>query len=325
MIALKDKVADKLSRFLTDPQSSPTHVQSPLIVPESKTRTSPMEEKYGSEKSLSSVLFSYLPTASFGGHKTNKHQHDITPIRSHPTRWKSKSFIWRKRSHDSNSTCDNEVTLPTCKENEGEDSILERNVTSSDKCEGVSVASIPVEIDPDFSEQSSFTSPDLFEFLQSSLPNIVKGCQWVLLYSTLRHGISLRTLLRKSIDLPGPCLLIAGDMQGAVFGGLLECPLRPTPRRKYQGSNQSFVFTTIYGQPRLFWATGANRYYYLCLNDLLALGGGGHFALCLDGDLLRGTSGPCDTFGNLCLAHDSEFELKNVELWGFTHSSRYLT
>lgn len=30
---------------------------------------------------------------------------------------------------------------------------------------------------------------------------------------------------------------------------------------------------------------GANRYFYLCLNDLLALGGGGEFALRLDGDL----------------------------------------
>ncbi|RVW90105.1 hypothetical protein CK203_035868 [Vitis vinifera] len=62
----------------------------------------------------------------------------------------------------------------------------------------------------------------------------------------------------------------------------------------------------------------ANRYFYLCLNDLLALGGGGNFALCLDEDLLSGTSGPCETFGNLCLAHNPEFELKNVEvLLGF--------
>jgi len=30
---------------------------------------------------------------------------------------------------------------------------------------------------------------------------------------------------------------------------------------------------------------GVNRYYYLCLNDLVALGGGGSSALCLDEDL----------------------------------------
>lgn len=143
--------------------------------------------------------------------------------------------------------------------------------------------------------------------------------------STVKHGISLRTLVRKSADLSGPCLLITGDKQGAVFGGLLECPLNPTPKRKYQGTNQTFVFTTKYGEPRLFRPTGANRYFYLCLNDLLALGGGGNFALCLDEDLLTGSSGPCETFGNLCLAHSQEFQLKNVELWGFAHASRYLT
>ncbi|CAI0436940.1 unnamed protein product [Linum tenue] len=157
----------------------------------------------------------------------------------------------------------------------------------------------------------------------SSLPNMVKGNDWVLLYSTMKHGISLRTLIRKSADIPGPCLLITGDRQGAVFGGLLDCPLQATSKRKYQGTYQSFVFTTIYGEPRLFRPTGANRYYYLCLDDLLALGGGGNFALRLDGDLLHGTSGPCETFGNLCLAHDSDFELKHVELWGFAYSSKY--
>ncbi|CAN1144891.1 Oxidation resistance protein 1 [Linum perenne] len=141
--------------------------------------------------------------------------------------------------------------------------------------------------------------------------------------STLKHGISLRTLIRKSADLSGPCLLIAGDRQGAIFGGLLDCPIKATSKRKYQGTNQSFVFTTIYGAPRLFRPTGANRYYYLCLEDLLALGGGGNFALRLDEDLLHGTSGPSETFGNLCLAHSSEFELKHVELWGFTYSSKY--
>lgn len=29
---------------------------------------------------------------------------------------------------------------------------------------------------------------------------------------------------------------------------------------------------------------------------------------------LTGSSRPCDTFGNMCLAHTSEFQLKNVEV-----------
>ncbi|KAF8100719.1 hypothetical protein N665_0218s0057 [Sinapis alba] len=177
----------------------------------------------------------------------------------------------------------------------------------------------------ELTESSAFISANLFEFLHACLPNIVRGCKWILLYSTLKHGISLRTLLRRSADLPGPCLLIAGDKQGAVFGAMLECPLRTTPKRKYQGTNQTFMFTTIYGQPRIFRPTGANRYYYMCMNELLAFGGGGSFALCLDEDLLKATSGPSETFGNECLASSTEFELKNVELWGFAHASQYLS
>ncbi|KAJ4896919.1 TLD-domain containing nucleolar protein [Raphanus sativus] len=177
----------------------------------------------------------------------------------------------------------------------------------------------------ELTESSAFISPNLCEFLHACLPNIVRGCKWVLVYSTLKHGISLRTLLRKSAELPGPCLLVAGDKQGAVFGALLECPLTTTPKRKYQGTSQTFLFTTIYGQPRIFRPTGANRYYYMCMNEFLAFGGGGSFALCLDEDLLKATSGPSETFGNECLASSTEFELKNVELWGFAHASQYLS
>ncbi|KAL4581145.1 hypothetical protein LXL04_017354 [Taraxacum kok-saghyz] len=53
------------------------------------------------------------------------------------------------------------------------------------------------------------------------------------------------------------------------------------------GTYETFVFTTLYGPPRLFRPTGANRYFYMCLNDMLAIGGGGNFALCLDEDLFK--------------------------------------
>uniref|UniRef100_A0A0D3D4F2 TLDc domain-containing protein n=1 Tax=Brassica oleracea var. oleracea TaxID=109376 RepID=A0A0D3D4F2_BRAOL len=81
--------------------------------------------------------------------------------------------------------------------------------------------------------------------------------------STLKHGISLRTLLRRSADLPGPCLLVC----------LLACLFDTFLRQSYG---------------------------------------------------LKATSGPSETFGNECLASSTEFELKNVELWGFAHASQYL-
>lgn len=176
---------------------------------------------------------------------------------------------------------------------------------------------------PEMSEVSSLLPADLRRVIYPSLPTLAKGRQWVLLYSTLRHGISLRTLYRKAGLVPGPCLLVVGERLGAVFGGLLSSP-KPTPKKKYQGTNDSFVFTNVGGSPQVFRPTGANRYYVLCTNDAIAFGGGGHFALHLDSELLYGSSAACETYGNLGLATTEDFVVKNVELWGFAHTSRYV-
>ncbi|KAK1324418.1 hypothetical protein QJS10_CPA01g01036 [Acorus calamus] len=309
MISWKDKVADKLSRLLADSSSpsissagggSPTVRPEPQVIPLFTEETSSPKTT-----SFSSYLLSLVPTTNtspndlISNHCNGQHSLRPLPLRSLPVRWKIRGVSWT-------------------------DELLD--------CSG--------EVGPE--SEKDETSKNLKDTLDHDYLRNINGTKRIEEGSTLKHGISLQTLLRKSADLSGPCLLlveqwsdlrfeeaffycqITGDMQGAIFGGLLDCPLKPTAKRKYQGTNQTFVFTTIYGEPRLFRATGANRYYYLCLNDLLALGGGESFALRLDEDLLHGTSGPSGTFGNLCLAHNPEFELKNVELWGFTHSSQYL-
>ncbi|KAI0495486.1 hypothetical protein KFK09_021787 [Dendrobium nobile] len=175
---------------------------------------------------------------------------------------------------------------------------------------------------PGISEPSSLMSEELRSFLYFSLPAVAQGRNWVLLYSTWRHGISLSTMYRKSLLCPGYCLLVVGDEKGAVFGGLAEAPLRPS-NKKYQGTNSSFVFTNIYDSPVIFRPTGANHYFTLCSPDYLAMGGGGHFALYLDVDLLNGSSYQSETFGNPCLAHSQDFQVKHVELWGFVYPSKY--
>ncbi|KAG9445747.1 hypothetical protein H6P81_011875 [Aristolochia fimbriata] len=328
----REKVADKLSRILADSPSSPSHVarDSPVVRPEPQGLPMPTEELNRLESHSFSSLISSFISIGRNDYKPNPSRHLSDTSRSSihlvPKKWRNRKHSWKERPPEeipeSARECETYEVPEICDEDLEPES--ERDSTESDKFEEALGSPSLSKCIPDLADESSFISPDLYEFLQSCLPNIVKGCQWVLLYSTARHGISLRTLLRRSATLPGPCLLIVGDGDGAVFGGLLESPLQATAKRKYQGTNQTFVFTTIYGAPRLFRATGVNRYYYLCLNDMLAFGGGGNFALCLDGDLLRGTSGPCDTFGNLCLAHSPEFDLRNVELWGFAHTSRYL-
>ncbi|XP_057547019.1 uncharacterized protein LOC130825691 [Amaranthus tricolor] len=310
MFTLKEKVTEKLSRLLADSPSP-----SPRPLPEF-----PQANSYFKGGKTLSSLFTYIHPST----PIKDSQSELKTIQSSPTRWRSNN-LWQSQNIDCeleaipSDEC-REITMP-----ENENSKPATRTCAYEVFEDTHEPQSPWKLMPNLTNDSSFINMELYEFLQASLPNIVKGCQWVLLYSTLKHGISLRTLIRKSADLSGPGLLIVGDRKGAVFGGLLDCPLKPCPKRKYQGTNQTFVFTTKYGEPRLFRSTGANRYFYLCLNDLIAFGGGGSFALSLDGDLLYGSSGPCETFGNLCLAQDPEFELKAVELWGFTHSSRYLT
>lgn len=175
---------------------------------------------------------------------------------------------------------------------------------------------------PEISEPSLLLTEKTRSFLYASLPGLVQGRKWMLLYSTWRHGISLSTLYRRSMLWPGLSLLVVGDRKGAVFGGLVEAPLKPT-NKKYQGTNSTFVFTNTSGQPVIFRPTGANRYFTLCSTDFLAIGGGGHFALYLDGDLLNGSSSVSETYGNPCLAHSEDFEVKEVELWGFVYGSKY--
>lgn len=312
MLALKEKVSEKLSRFLADSPSPP----SPQLQDSPQAKAHSM-----GAKTLSSFYTFIHPSAT-----KKKTQGDLKGVQSSPTRWRSRNLSWRNQNIDcqAEGIPRDECRESTISQNEHESPVSAGSACASEISENVFEPQSPWKLMPNLTDDSSFINVELYEFLQASLPNIVKGCQWVLLYSTLKHGISLRTLLRKSADLSGPGLLIVGDRKGAVFGGLLDCPLKPCPKRKYQGTNQTFVFTTKYGEPRLFRATGANRYFYLCLNDFLAFGGGGNFALSLDGELLAGSSGPCQTFGNSCLAHDPDFELKNVELWAFTHSSRYL-
>ncbi|PRQ48719.1 putative TLDc domain-containing protein [Rosa chinensis] len=71
-------------------------------------------------------------------------------------------------------------------------------------------------------------------------------------------------------------------------------------------------------------AKGANRYFTLCATAFLAIGGGGHFALYLNSDLLSGSTSVSETYGNPCLANSLDFDVKEVEgLWGFVYATKY--
>ncbi|TVU39503.1 hypothetical protein EJB05_12926, partial [Eragrostis curvula] len=348
MLAWKEKVADRLARLLADSPPSPAAAAAPIEAPPVRFASASLlpglpnvsslshcsgpifhfcvdwvaipfpTEHFTSPKkaSLSSYMLSLLPTTNLGHEKSSPCSETLRPLppESLPKRWRGNDFTWKNPPLELSEESGSESERDEKDQNFSNNQVLQsfRSVDNSNRNEETSTSDHDSNLHF-LTEKSMLISPKLFSFFQSSLPGTLKGCHWVLLYSTWKHGISLRTLLRRSENIQGPCLLVVGDMQGAVFGGLLNSPLRPTEKRKYQGTNQTFVFTTIYGEPRLFRPTGANRYYYLCLNDALAFGGGGNFALFVDEDLLHGSSGSCETFGNSCLAHSPEFELRNVE------------
>ncbi|KAK4800160.1 hypothetical protein SAY86_025525 [Trapa natans] len=329
MYMIKEKVSEGLSRLFAD---SHNHASSSSF---GNSRSDPSKARqYSPEEKPFSSYLSYIGLGSKKVKQDTKLYQPLSVSSSDKNLGKNEDVY----SLQGDSPPYKSYETPKCQfpsileirksvdnKEEVDDTGSGKSTSSSDVFEEAAEQNSPVKHLQNLMDVSAFISPELYEFLHSSLPNLVKGQQWVLLYSTAKHGISLQTLIRKTSEVSGPCLLIAGDMQGAVFGGLLDCPLKPTPKRKYQGTNQTFVFTTLHGEPRLFRATGTNRYYYICMNDLLAFGGGGNFALCVDSDLLTATSGPCETFGSLCLAHNPEFELKNIEVWGFAHISDYLT
>nr|KAJ0221473.1 hypothetical protein LSAT_V11C200054110 [Lactuca sativa] len=101
---------------------------------------------------------------------------------------------------------------------------------------------------PKMSEPSQLMTENTRSDLYVALPVLSQGKKWVLLYSTWRHGISLSTLYRRSNLCPGLSLLVVGDRKGAVFGGLVEAPLKPSIKKRYQGSNDTFVFTNTPGR-----------------------------------------------------------------------------
>jgi len=69
--------------------------------------------------------------------------------------------------------------------------------------EVASVSSLPT-----MSEPSVLLSEMMQSILYTSLPVLAQGRNWVLLYSTWRHGISLSTLYRRSMLCPGFSLLV---------------------------------------------------------------------------------------------------------------------
>jgi hypothetical protein len=111
-------------------------------------------------------------------------------------------------------------------------------------------------------------------------------------------------------------MLIVKDSGGAVFGVILTQPLQFN-EDKYYGNGTICVFSFNSGYFQLYRAVHVNNYYLLSNKNMLAVGGGGEFAIYLDCDLNHGSSGQCATFDSPCLSSKNLFICVECELFAF--------
>ncbi|XP_059103520.1 oxidation resistance protein 1 isoform X4 [Peromyscus eremicus] len=168
---------------------------------------------------------------------------------------------------------------------------------------------------PNLSDPSDLLLPDQIEKLTKHLPPRTIGYPWTLVYGTGKHGTSLKTLYRTMTGLDTPVLMVIKDSDGQVFGALASEPFKVSDG--FYGTGETFVFTFC-PEFEVFKWTGDNMFFIKGDMDSLAFGGGGgEFALWLDGDLYHGRSHSCKTFGNPTLSKKEDFFIQDIEVWAF--------
>uniref|UniRef100_A0ABM5GCJ1 Oxidation resistance protein 1 n=1 Tax=Pogona vitticeps TaxID=103695 RepID=A0ABM5GCJ1_9SAUR len=168
---------------------------------------------------------------------------------------------------------------------------------------------------PNLSDPSELLQVGQIEKLTKHLPPRTIGYPWRLVYSTAKHGMSLKTLYRTMIGLDTPVLMVIKDSDGQIFGALASEPFKVSDG--FYGTGETFLFTFC-PEFEVFKWTGDNMFFLKGDMDALAFGGGGgEFALWLDGDLYHGRSHSCKTFGNRTLSKKEDFIIQDIEIWGF--------
>uniref|UniRef100_A0A8C4JCV4 Oxidation resistance 1 n=1 Tax=Dromaius novaehollandiae TaxID=8790 RepID=A0A8C4JCV4_DRONO len=193
--------------------------------------------------------------------------------------------------------------------------ITTREDTNSKQATNIKTDLEPEAFRPNLSDPSELLQPEQIEKLTKSLPPRTIGYPWTLVYSTAKHGMSLKTLYRTMLGLDTPVLLVIKDSDGQVFGALASEPFKVSDG--FYGTGETFLFTFSPDFEVFKW-TGDNMFFIKGDMDSLAFGGGGgEFALWLDGDLYHGRSHSCKTFGNHTLSKREDFIIQDIEIWAF--------
>ncbi|KAL5507668.1 OXR1 [Sanghuangporus vaninii] len=176
--------------------------------------------------------------------------------------------------------------------------------------------------------------------LRPHLPPLLRLAQsWRLLYSADQHGISINTLYARCAPpvivgggglVPGVstgALVAVQDAEGGVFGAWIPEGVHLS-HGSYYGGGDSFLWSVerkdmeSEDDLHIYKWTGKNVYVAYCDTDGFSFGGGdGHYGLYVDASLVEGTTHPCPTFDNECLAHGERkgrmvtFDAVGLEVW----------
>ncbi|XP_042359819.1 nuclear receptor coactivator 7 isoform X2 [Plectropomus leopardus] len=178
-------------------------------------------------------------------------------------------------------------------------------------CDGdLSVDALPI-----LSDTSDLLQDTHIEKLACRLPARVQIYPWRLVYSTVKHGTSLKTLYRSLADVDSPVLLVIKDMDNQIFGAFSTHPFRVSEH--CYGTGETFLYSFC-PEIKVYRWTGENSYFVKGNTDSLQMGGGGgQLGLWLDSELYRGTTTKCATFNNQPLSAQQDFNIHSVEVWTF--------
>ncbi|XP_043275714.1 GTPase-activating protein skywalker isoform X5 [Venturia canescens] len=175
---------------------------------------------------------------------------------------------------------------------------------------------------------------DLFT-LWSWLPVRITMYQPILLYTTEEHGCSLTTFYVR-VEQHEPTLLMIKTCNNEVFGAY--CSTRwcernlkddKGQRQAYFGTGETFLFslyperakypwigmdsshndTRVHHSAELFMAADAK---------MITIGGGGGQAIWMDENIRFGKTDHCSTFNNPPLCASGDFEIRVLEVYGFS-------
>jgi hypothetical protein len=165
------------------------------------------------------------------------------------------------------------------------------------------------------------------DIAEAGLPSSIMFTKWKRLYSLQRDGDSFASSFLNLVKNQTKTLLVIETTNREVMGAYCNTPWEcqgGSIGAQFYGSAQACLFSIRRDTQKVdvYRWTGRNRYIQVCdvQHKMIALGGGGkdgEFGLCVEDDFRIGSTGPCETFNNPPLCKQVQFEIMNVECWGF--------